>query len=137
MNDPYEILRPTARVRPTVSPIEWPTDAGFLPEHPYVRRYWTATVGPGAVAELLRCAIAARRGGSVRLPSNLAILVAEGLMTTAGGRLAVRTRIPALNAFQVRRLPPPIRREHDARLLLDQPTCQGTASPVWTSHNAA
>ncbi|MBT8197275.1 MAG: hypothetical protein KJO84_02110 [Acidimicrobiia bacterium] len=133
MSDPYPILRPTARVRPFISPVEWPGD-GFLPEDPYVRRYWTAAVGPGAVAELIKCAIAARRGHSVKVPLNLAILVAEGLMTVRGGNLAVRTRIPALNDAQQRRLPPPIRREHSEG---GYSTCQGTASPVWTSHSAA
>ncbi|NNC75330.1 MAG: hypothetical protein HKN93_07440 [Acidimicrobiia bacterium] len=133
MTDPYPILRPTARVRPQVRPVEWPGE-GFLPEDPYVRRYWTATVGAGAVAELIKSAVAARRGLAVKVPLNLAVLVAEGLMTTRGGRLAVRNRIPSLNGNQFRRLPASIRREHDEA---GYSTCQGTASPVWTSHSAA
>jgi hypothetical protein len=114
---PYRVLRPTAAVRPTVAPVIWAdalSDLGYPPEHPYVRRYWTAALGPGAVADLLRLAVAARRGRSLPLPVNLPALIAAGLVHTRQGRIRVRATVPPLPAFLVRRLPPFLRREHAA-----------------------
>ena len=112
---PYRILRPTAAVRPTVAPAVWSdaiSELGYPPEHPYVRRFWTAALGPGAVADLLRLAVAARRGRSLPLPVHLPALIAAGLVQTRRGRIRVRATVPPLTASQVRRLPPFLRREH-------------------------
>lgn len=110
-------LRPTARQRAIITPIPWDWATGddadyFSPTHPYVRLYWTATIGPGAVADLLRLATAATRGRSLRRPTHLHVLVRVGLAHTHKGHVFVRTRIPPLNTIQQRLLPPDLRREH-------------------------
>jgi hypothetical protein len=50
------LVRTTARQRAIITPIPWettdPTITTYPTNHPYVRRYWTATIGPGAVADL-------------------------------------------------------------------------------------
>ncbi len=80
--------------------------------HPYVRRFWTAGLGPGAVADLLRLVAAAHHRASIRHPLYLAGLVREDLVRHHGGRLWVRTSIPLLPSHLLRRLPPFLRAEH-------------------------
>jgi hypothetical protein len=110
------LLRRTARQRAIITPLPWETSGAGLttypPDHPYVRRYWTATIGPGAVADLLRLATAAQRGRSLRRPTHLHVLVRVNLAHTQGGRVFVRTRIPQLTTLQLRELPPDLRRNH-------------------------
>jgi hypothetical protein len=102
-------------VRGTVTPQVWPdTTDGYPPDHPYVRRYWTALLGPGAVAELLRLATAAARGRSLPRPLHLRSLARYRLVTSRGDLLLVRAAIPRLTAPQVRRLHPHLRVEHAA-----------------------
>jgi hypothetical protein len=104
---------PTVRSRPLVRPALRPDDpGGYPPDHPYVRRYWTAVLGPGAVADLLRLITAARRGRSLRQPLHLAELARAGLVRFADGRVCVRESVPLLSPDQVRRLPPALRGEH-------------------------
>lgn len=109
-------LRPTARQRAIIRPIPWDWDTtdevSYPTTHPYVRLYWTATIGPGAVADLLRLATAAIRGRSLRRPTHLHVLVRVGLAHTHSGHVFVRTRVPQLNPIQVRLLPPDLRRQH-------------------------
>ena len=109
-------IRATARQRAIITPLPWqPTDPDMTTyplNHPYVRRYWTATIGPGAVADLLRLATAAQRGRSLRRPTHLHVLVRSNLAHTASGRVFVRTRVPELSPFHVRLLPPDLRRAH-------------------------
>ena len=111
------LLRATAQQRAIIKPIPWDwrddenTDH-YPPTHPYVRLYWTATIGPGAVADLLRLATAATRGRSLRRPTHLHVLVRVGLAHTHKGHVFVRTRIPPLNTIQTRLLPPDLRRQH-------------------------
>ena len=109
-------LRPTARQRAVIRPLpwNWPDDDSptYSPTHPYVRLYWTATIGSGAVADLLRLATAATRGRSLRRPTHLHVLVRSGLAHTHNGQVFVRTRVPPLNLIQVRLLPPDLRRQH-------------------------
>ena len=110
-------LRATARRRAIITPIPWDwatedTIDHYTPAHPYVRLYWTATIGPGAVADLLRLATAATRGRSLRRPTHLHVLVRVGLAHTHNGHIFVRTRIPPLNLIQQRLLPPDLRRLH-------------------------
>ncbi|HSQ38030.1 MAG TPA: hypothetical protein VLS92_09080, partial [Acidimicrobiia bacterium] len=61
-------LRPTAIPRPYIHPLLAASNghAGHNPDDPAVRRYWSALVGPGAVADLLRLTATARRGGRLR-----------------------------------------------------------------------
>jgi len=111
-------IRPTARQRSIIRPIPWDWDAqediSYSATHPYVRLYWTATIGPGAVADLLRLATAATRGRSLRRPTHLHVLVRAGLVHAYNDHIFVRTRIPPLNPIHVRLLPPDLRRQHPA-----------------------
>jgi len=86
--------------------------AGFPPQHPYVRKFWTAAIGSGAVADLMRLAVAAQRGRSLPLPPTVALLSREGLISWSGGRLLAGPVVPLLSPRHVRRMPPPLRREH-------------------------
>jgi hypothetical protein len=100
-------------MRRTVRPRVWPdTFDGYPLHHPYVRRFWTALLGPGAVAELLRLATAAARGRSLPRPIHLRTLARYRLVTSQGDRLLVRATIPRLTPMQVRRLHPQLRVEH-------------------------
>ena len=111
-------LRPTAIRRVTVSPKPWPEESSFgrYPlHHPYVRRFWTAVMGPGAVAALLRLAAAAGRGADVPRPVHMDVLAREGLVLEWDGHVFVRPDLPGLAPHHVRRMPPALRIEH-ARL---------------------
>ena len=88
--------------------------SGFSTDDPYVRRFWTAAIGPGAVADLMRLAVAAERGRSLPRPEAIGVLVREDLARWVEGRLFVRTTIPPLSAAQERRLSPGLKREHRA-----------------------
>jgi hypothetical protein len=109
-------VRRTARQRAIITPLPWETTTLNLPtypaDHPYVRRYWTATIGPGAVADLLRLATAAQRGRSLRRPTYLHVLVRANLVHVRQGNVFVRTRIPQLSPIHLRLLPPDLRRCH-------------------------
>ena len=73
--------RVTAIPRPWIRPRL--TDGNGHPHHaaddPAIRRFWTALIGPGAVADLLRLTAAARAGRRLRHPIHLQILFHEGL----------------------------------------------------------
>jgi len=86
---------------------------GYAPTDHYVRTFWISVVGPGAVADLLRLAAAAHSGRPLKRPNNLAVLIREGLaQPTEDGTIKVHQLVPQLNAKQVRRLPPALRRQH-------------------------
>jgi len=107
-------LRPTAIPRPYIHPrlVEGNGHPGHDPHDPAVRRYWSALVGPGAVADLLRLTAAARRGTRLRRPLHLPSLLAEGLIHRDGQTIMVPARIPALDDGQQRRLHPTLRAEY-------------------------
>ncbi len=110
-----EFVRPSVQQRPWVAPDLWHdplAELGYPPTHPYVRRYWTAAIGPGAVADLLRLAVAASRGRALPKPLHLDVLARHGLVLAADGRLLVRATIPPVPASYRRRLPPALREEH-------------------------
>lgn len=112
--EPFRRLRPTVHVRPHVAPRLWHPandDGRFDPSDPYVRRYWTPLLGPGAVADLLRLATAARRGRSLPRPIHLSQLARVGLVRFHGAGVDVRARIPAVPTHHMGRLPPFLRRE--------------------------
>jgi hypothetical protein len=77
-----------------------------------VRRFWTAAIGPGAVADLIRLAVAAQRDRSLLLPVSLPLLVSEGLCAVAGGTILVRVIVPVLPKHHIAMLSPRLRREH-------------------------
>ena len=110
---PEDTARATASRRRRVAPVVRENDpAGFPTHHPYVRRFWTAAIGSGAVADLMRLAVAAQRGRSLLLPTTTALLVSEGLVTWSHGRLAAGRSVPPLPDRHVRRMPPSLKREH-------------------------
>ena len=112
------VLRPTAIPRPFIHPRLAPSPAalGHSPDDPMVRRYWSALVGPGAVADLLRLTAAARRGRRLRRPLHLASLLREGLIRREGEAIVVPDRVPLLDEGQQRRLHPSLRAEYRRRL---------------------
>ncbi|MCP4307109.1 MAG: hypothetical protein GY926_08440 [bacterium] len=109
-------LRTTATQRAIIRPLPWestnPELTTYPTNHPYIRLYWTATIGPGAVADMMRLATAATRGRSLRRPTHLHVLVRANLVHVRAGHIYVRTRIPRLNNIQIRLLPPDLRRQH-------------------------
>ena len=117
--------RTTATKRVVVEPGVWDeTGTGFPTHHPYVRRFWTAAIGSGAVADLLRLAVAAQRGRSLLLPTSTAFLAGEGLVAWRHGRLLACVTVPPVPHRHVARMPPALRREH-SRALVDLPSTGG------------
>ena len=115
-------VRPTARPRPWVTPLPLRDDApGHAPDDPAVRRYWTAVVGPSAVADLLRITAAARDLRRIRKPIHLATLAREGLCYRRGDIVLVSPRIPHLAPHHLRRLQPALRAEYRAILATQEP----------------
>lgn len=122
---PVDTSRPTASRRRIVTPTLWEKDpAGFPTQHPYVRRFWTAAIGSGAVADLMRLAVAAQRGRSLLLPTSTGLLAREGLVSWSHGRLLAGMSVPPLPDCHVRRMPPWLKREH-RRALADLRTATG------------
>ncbi|MEA3502965.1 MAG: hypothetical protein U9R47_09350, partial [Actinomycetota bacterium] len=87
---------------------------------PYVRKFWTAAIGPGAVADLMRLAVAAQRGRSLLLPTSISLLSREGLVSWSRGRLLTGVSIPPLPGRHIRQMTPSLRREHQ-RAVVDLP----------------
>jgi hypothetical protein len=85
---------------------------GIEPSDPYVRRFWVAALGPGAVAELLRLVSAARKGEWVRLPRHLPQLLRAGLVRIVDGNLAVEALVPPVPPEMRWRFPPDIAAAH-------------------------
>lgn len=109
-------VRPTAQVRPTVPVRLFESDERFEPSDPYVRRFWVAAMGPGAIAELLRLISAARKGEDVRLPRYLPHLLRSNLVRIEDGVLAVGSKVPPVPAEMRWRFPPALAAEHTAWL---------------------
>lgn len=110
-----ETGRITAKSRPWIHPVLIPVkpETGHRLVDPYVRRYWTAALGPSAISDLLRLGAAARTGKSLRRPLRLSVLLTEGLVAQQGVTVFVGDRIPSLPARHLQRLPPKLRRELD------------------------
>ena len=105
-------VRPTARIRPTVPVRIIPGTEGVEASDPYVRKFWVAALGPGAVAELLRLVSAAGKGEEVRLPRHLPQLLRAGLVSVVDGTLAVQERIPLVPRDMRWRFPPDLASQH-------------------------
>jgi hypothetical protein len=110
------LVRPTAQVRPTVPVKLISSDDGIQPSDPYVRRFWVAALGPGAVAELLRLVNAAGKGEAVRLPRHLPQLLRAGLVTVVDGNLAVLELLPQVPVELRWRFTPDVAADHAAWL---------------------
>jgi hypothetical protein len=93
-----------------------PSEDGLEASDPYVRKFWVAALGPGAVAELLRLVSAAGKGEAVRLPRHLPQLLKAGLVSVAEGTLAVREKIPRVPAEMRWRFTPDVAAQHAAWL---------------------
>ena len=111
MSEPQ--IRATATQRRVVEPVlaVAPT-RGYAPADEYVRRFWIAVLGPGAVADLLRLTAAAQSGRSLKEPVHLPALLASGLVIRVHGSVMVNDTVPAVPAHLVRRMPPALRSAH-------------------------
>ncbi len=125
--EPFRRLRPTVFDRLAVRPAIWDEhrDRGFAVTHPYVRRYWTPVLGPGAVADLLRLATAAARNRPLPRPIHLTELAKVGFVRMTHGALLVRTHVPAVPPALQRRLPPRLRRELRSYPRMPEPSSSG------------
>ena len=114
--------RPTATRRTLIRPrLLSGTDHERELSDPYVRRYWTAAIGPGAVADLLRLIRAAQLETTLPRPDRLPDLVRVGLAAHAGSHIWVPATVPDLPPALTRRLSPSLRREHNDWLSQEQP----------------
>jgi hypothetical protein len=106
-------IRPTAIPRRLVRAVAFDLTApGHAPQDAAVRRYWTAVIGPGAVADLLRLIAASHTGRPLREPLHLGVLASEGLIQRAGLVVRVRPRVPHLAERHLRLLHPTLRAEY-------------------------
>jgi len=98
--------RATTALRPLISVfLIAETTAQFHVTDAYVRRYWTALLGPSTVADLLRMVAAAERSVQIRRPHSLSCLLTEGLVSRSPSGYAVSNTIGPLPAHRLRRLP--------------------------------
>ncbi len=81
-----------------------------------MRRYWTALMGPGAVADLLRLIAAAGSGRVLREPLHLAVLASEDLAHLSPGLVLVSRLVPYLDEGRIGRLRPSLRAEYRSLL---------------------
>ena len=114
---PDETLRPTASRRALFLVEISSGHDGFHPTDLYVRRFWSASIGVEAVADLLRIVQAGRRGNAIRRPVNLPILLAAGLIHVEENVIVVVDRIPLLDPVSVARFPVALRQAHQRWLV--------------------
>jgi hypothetical protein len=107
-------VRRTARQRAVIAASAFHPGRGFPLTDPAARRWWSAVLGPGAVADLLRLATAARSDRSLPRPVHLELLARHGLVRHRGHRIEVISGFPAIPREWLSRLHPQIRREHAA-----------------------
>lgn|GEM_PF-1703599 len=110
---PDEALRPTIARRSLYLVSITEADHGFHPTDLYVRRFWSAVLGVGAITDLLRIVQAGVRGNSLRRPLHLSTLLTAGLIHLDGQVILVQDRIPSLPAEAVRGLPAALRQAHE------------------------
>lgn len=112
--------RPSMHERPFIEVhlVRGPSPFGSGPgtqydvRHHYVRRYWTALLGPTAIADLLRTVQAAKAGRRLRLPHGMSSLLTENLVVRiADHRYLVAGSVRALGPQQLSRLPALLRSE--------------------------
>ena len=85
---------------------------GFSPGHEYVRRFWAAAIGRGAIRDLLELFLAGLRQRTVQEPFYLGVLLAAGLVEVLGNRIRIPSRVPPLPTNMVLRLSPYLRSDH-------------------------
>ncbi len=114
--------------RPFVRPFAIPITAGFAPSHEYVRRYWVAAIGAGAVEDLLRLSAAAKRGQAVPRPLFMQTLMTEGLAVFWRDQVGIPCPIPPLGSRAADRLSPSLASEH-RRFIMQWP--EGSGMTGW------
>ncbi len=85
---------------------------GFSPGHEYVRLFWAAALGKGAIRDLLDLFLAGLRRRRVCEPFYLAVLASAGLVQVTDGRIRMPSRVPPLPSSMVNRLTPHLRLDH-------------------------
>jgi len=110
-------VRATARVRPFVAVELVESDGPFPASHPYIRRFWVAALGSGAIAELLRLVRAAEKGEEVRLPRYLPQLLRANLVSVTSNAIRVGKMFPAVPRELRWRFPPSLAGEHSRWIL--------------------
>ena len=89
-----------------------PSAEGFSPGHEYVRRFWAAAIGRGAIRDLLDLFVAGLRQKAVQEPFYLRVLLSAGLVDVRGDRIWIPSLVPMLPSVLVSRLSPYLRSEH-------------------------
>lgn len=89
-----------------------PGAEGYSPGHEYVRRFWAAVIGTGAIRDLLQIFLAGLRQRRVREPFYLGVLLSAGLVEIHGDRITMPSRVPPLHSSMVARLTPGLRSDH-------------------------
>ena len=89
-----------------------PGREGFSPGHEYVRRFWAAAIGAGAIRDLLQLFLAGLRRRRVQEPFYLGVLLSAGLVEVNGDRIRMPARVPPLHPSMVARLAPGLRSDH-------------------------
>ncbi len=87
-------------------------EGSYSPGHQYVRRFWAAAIGKGAVRDLLDLFLAGLRGRRVHEPFYLGVLVSAGLAEVAGPRILIPSRVPLLPSPMLTRLGLDLRYDH-------------------------
>ncbi len=125
---PGAAARIVTQKRCRISPRLWPQppETSFEPSDPYVRMYWTAALGPSAVAELLRVICAAKRSWSIPHPLFLPVLCEEGLVHYVERTVWVREQVPPLGRRQLARLSPHLQRRHNQDLATARKAARST-----------
>lgn len=100
------------RTRSFVVDLLHPSPGGFSPGHEYVRRFWAAAIGRGAIRDLLELFVAGLRQRTVPEPFYLRVLLSAGLVEVIGDRILMPSRVPQLPSVMVTRLSPHLRSDH-------------------------
>lgn len=85
---------------------------GVRPQDEYVRRFWVAALGPGAITDLLRLIAAGHAERQIPRPLYLTSLARAGLARSLADHVVVPLRIPLVPDHLLRRLPPGLRDQH-------------------------
>ena len=89
-----------------------PPEEGFSPGHEYVRLFWAAAIGKGAIRDLLDLFLAGLRQRAVPEPFYLGVLLAAGLVEVDEDQIRMPSRVPLLHSSLVARLHPALRFDH-------------------------
>lgn len=116
----HNIQRPVAirsprrlpKTRSFLVDLTHPETGGFSPGHEYVRRFWAAAIGRGAIRDLLELFLAGLRQRKIDEPFHLGVLLSAGLVEMSENRIRMPARVPLLHSSLVARLHPALRLDH-------------------------